>query len=249
MAKEIISGIYRIRNTVNGRCYIGSAIDFRKRWYVHLHHLRKGKHHSIALQRAWDKHGGTTFVFEILERVADKANLIVREQHWIDKGHGYNVSPTAGSNLGLVMSERAIERMRAAKVGTKFPAHGLAKAIEANKLRSISPEHKAKMQAARLAFGTPESTREKMRQSHLGRKATEAHKEAMRAAMRKIGIPRERQVRMIAGMKAACANLSPEERARRRVVFIANMTSAATRAKMSASAKRRCNKGQMVLDI
>ena len=39
-----ISGIYEIINLVNGKSYIGSSVDIRKRKWEHLHALRKNKH-------------------------------------------------------------------------------------------------------------------------------------------------------------------------------------------------------------
>lgn len=58
---DIISGIYEIRNTINGHCYIGSAVNIQKRWNNHKHELLNHKHHSIHLQNDWDRYG-----FEII---------------------------------------------------------------------------------------------------------------------------------------------------------------------------------------
>lgn len=53
--------IYAIRNTVNGNAYIGSTTNYKSRWFTHKSLLRKGKHHSFILQRAWDKYGEAAF--------------------------------------------------------------------------------------------------------------------------------------------------------------------------------------------
>ena len=58
--------VYAIENTVNNRCYIGSAADYKSRWHSHRSSLRRGKHHSFILQRAWDKYGESAFVFKLL---------------------------------------------------------------------------------------------------------------------------------------------------------------------------------------
>jgi group I intron endonuclease len=63
------SGIYAIRCLVNGKVYVGSAVNIVSRWRVHKHHLTHHKHHSIHLQRVWDKHGPEAFSWEILEYV------------------------------------------------------------------------------------------------------------------------------------------------------------------------------------
>lgn len=47
------TGIYQIRNTANGKRYVGSAVKFAQRWRQHAHLLRKRKHHSRILQNAW----------------------------------------------------------------------------------------------------------------------------------------------------------------------------------------------------
>ena len=49
------SGVYQITNKVTGKFYIGSAVNFRKRWNTHKSCLRNNKHANKHLQRAWNK--------------------------------------------------------------------------------------------------------------------------------------------------------------------------------------------------
>ena len=51
------SGIYQIKNTLNGKVYVGSAKDFEKRWKRHFKDLENGVHSSIKFQRSFNKHG------------------------------------------------------------------------------------------------------------------------------------------------------------------------------------------------
>jgi hypothetical protein len=51
------SGIYQIRNTVNGKFYIGSAIDFSKRFCVHYNRLINNKHGNIKSVIQYDLDG------------------------------------------------------------------------------------------------------------------------------------------------------------------------------------------------
>lgn len=100
------SGIYKIVNTVNGKCYVGSAKDFDKRWNRHISDLKKNKHSSIKLQRSFNKHGIDNFKFEVIEYVEYDKNIIVsREDYWISKlnskHNGYNI---ADASFGDVLT-------------------------------------------------------------------------------------------------------------------------------------------------
>jgi hypothetical protein len=61
-----ISGIYQIRNLLNGNVYIGKATSFYNRWTVHLSELRNNIHFNKHLQNAWNKYGEENFVFDPL---------------------------------------------------------------------------------------------------------------------------------------------------------------------------------------
>lgn len=108
-----ISGIYQIINIINKKMYIGSAKNIKDRWRNHKRLLNNDKHSNRYLQRAWNKYGKENFDFQIIESIDSLINLIPREQHFIDnmmsynKKYGYNLSPTAGSTLGVKYSEEA----------------------------------------------------------------------------------------------------------------------------------------------
>ncbi len=122
------SGVYQIRNIKNNKRYIGSSIDIDSRWYRHKKHLRKGVHHSILLQRAWDKDYEGAFVFEILEYVVQcdlsksefRKPLLAREQYYkdlyksYDRKYGYDICKIAGSTLGSTHSEETRRKIGAA---------------------------------------------------------------------------------------------------------------------------------------
>jgi len=59
--------VYMIKNTVNGKVYIGSSVDANNRYKSHTSHLKKGVHHSVRLQRSFDKYGEEAFVFIVLK--------------------------------------------------------------------------------------------------------------------------------------------------------------------------------------
>lgn len=120
-----VSGIYAITNTVNGKRYVGSAVNLSKRWWKHLAQLRSKKHHSTKLQNSWNKHGEKAFKFTVLEYVKDLRQLIASEQTHIDAAHavanGYNVCPRAGSRMGTTVSEETREKLSKAGKGRKRP--------------------------------------------------------------------------------------------------------------------------------
>ena len=114
-----ISGIYKIVNTGNGKKYVGSTVNVKKRWNEHRRDLRQNKHHSPYLQRAWNKYGEDTFEFLIIEECEPvKKILIEREQFWIDTVHaygktGYNVAKTAGASMaGMKHTKSTLKKMR-----------------------------------------------------------------------------------------------------------------------------------------
>jgi hypothetical protein len=99
------SGIYKILNIANGKLYIGSAKNLFKRKQKHFRDLVNSDHHSILLQRAFDKYKEVNFQFEVLEE-CQVEKLIEREQHYLDTlKPEYNICKTAGSRLGAKLSE------------------------------------------------------------------------------------------------------------------------------------------------
>ena len=190
MADAILcqSGIYQIRNTANGRLYVGSAVNIKRRWADHKKGLKAGTHHCKKLQNSWNKHGAECFEFSILEVVAVKGELILREQHWIDstgaagKG-GYNVSPTAFSLLGFRHSDESKEKCRAAKVGKKMPPHVLDALRLANTGRKLAPEHIAKVAAHHIGKKKSAESIEKTASAHRGvKRSIEARSRISEAA-------------------------------------------------------------------
>jgi group I intron endonuclease len=106
LAVPRVRGVYAIRNVLNGRRYVGSAINMRARWRGHLTILYRGHGKtSSKLLRAWQKYGAQAFVFEVLEEVPNPVDLIEIEQRYIEALQavldGYNTRPHAKSNLGI----------------------------------------------------------------------------------------------------------------------------------------------------
>ncbi|MCA6430274.1 MAG: GIY-YIG nuclease family protein [Cytophagales bacterium] len=115
-AKFYQTGIYKIE-CIDGRCYIGSTTQsFRKRWLKHISQLSKNKHHSKYLQNIYNKHGIEFFSFSILEVVEDKAEIIGKEQYWIDNlNPELNMLKLAGSCIGYKHSYETRKKFSNAK--------------------------------------------------------------------------------------------------------------------------------------
>ena len=64
-------GIYFIRCIINNKLYIGSAFNIKYRWKRHFNDLKKNKHHSPHLQRAYNKYGENKFETNVLEEVLE----------------------------------------------------------------------------------------------------------------------------------------------------------------------------------
>ena len=129
------TGIYCIRNKINTKVYIGSAaVSFAHRFRVHRMNLCRGTHHNRHLQASWAKYGESSFEFIEIEQCLPEDCLIL-EQYWIDyydatnPSAGYNLSPTAGSTLGVKFSDDA--KAKLSEVGKK------------QKGRKHTPEHNA----------------------------------------------------------------------------------------------------------
>ena len=99
------SGVYQITCTSNNLFYIGSTTrGFRYRLQTHLNKLRDGRHGNVVLQRCFDKHGESSFVFQILELV-DPGLCLEREQYYIDI-----LKPTINIRLVACDSQLGVKR-------------------------------------------------------------------------------------------------------------------------------------------
>lgn len=118
--------IYRIRNTVSGAFYIGSAVCVKNRMAKHFSDLRKGKHGNSKMQNSFNKYGAEAFVFEVIEPVIAKTLLIEREQFYMDSlKPTLNIRVIAESCLGMKASEETKRKMSEARSGEKNFWYGI----------------------------------------------------------------------------------------------------------------------------
>ena len=159
------SGIYQIRNLVNGKVYVGSAVNLRTRRNRHFSYLRNNCHANRKLQNAFNKYGEENIVFEVVEIVADKYNLLEREQYYIDTlnavKEGYNIRLIAESNLGIKYSEQSKERIRKAKSNISEETRKRM-SISRNKRPPISEEIRRRMSLAQQGKHMSEETKQRI---------------------------------------------------------------------------------------
>ena len=170
MEKDI-SGIYLIKNTANGKTYVGSSIGVRERWRQHTKFLKRGDHHCKKLQAAWNEHDADVFEFSILEEVEDptRERLLAVEQRYMDAFlPAYNTTLVAGSQPGIRHMEESRAKMRVAWKkhwdGTEAFAQREIKRIAALK----SPEVVAKLSASRKGIKRSAETKAAMSAAAMG---------------------------------------------------------------------------------
>lgn len=259
---EIPSGIYAIRNVVNGKVYVGSAVNLRIRWKNHRNGLIKQTHHNRHLQGAFNKYGESNLQFIVLEFVSDVNSLVNREQVHIDshqaanKKYGYNLAPTAGNCLGVKMPPEAIAKtaaahrgmkrsaetralISAAGKGKKIPQHVIDAVVRAHKGKKMSPEAIAKSANSRRGKKLSPEHRAKITANNLGRKAspeTRAKLSAVRTGVKQSPETIAKRAEKIRGVPK-----TPEHRA--------NLSAARKAMYAKKRAEAQANSEQVQLDL
>jgi len=156
------SGIYIVENLINGKAYIGQAVDMQRR----LHNHFVGRRSNVILQRAIKKYGIECFSFRFLEILPnDSAILTSCEQKWIDYymnlNMSYNICPVAESVKGRIVTEQARKNMSIAQTGKKYSQETrdkirnakLGKSNNVELLRSFNEQRKSAVYALNLDSG------------------------------------------------------------------------------------------------
>jgi hypothetical protein len=86
-------GVYRIRNTRNGKSYVGFSMDLQARINRQKAELKFGSHRNTELLLEWKSFGESSFVFEVLDELAHTENsaanpaeeLRILAEMWIRK--------------------------------------------------------------------------------------------------------------------------------------------------------------------
>lgn len=118
--KEIITGIYGIKNLINNKIYVGQAEDIYSRWIHHKSDLRGNRHHNCHLQNSWNKYGEINFLFYIIKE-CKSSELDEKERYWIVQlrtyegfvdCNGYNQDLGGSGIRGYKHTDEEIDKMR-----------------------------------------------------------------------------------------------------------------------------------------
>lgn len=216
-------GIYEIQCLANGKAYIGSSVNIRRRLRVHIWALKTGRHENPKLQSAWDKYGADAFSTRTI-LLCEPAMRLFYEQRAIDSFR----SVAEGLNLACNVSSPML--------GVGHTLESRRKIAAAAKGRAVSEETRAQLRA--LALERSDATSEQMKYVWLLRpKDFHARIAAVNKGKKRSIAVRER---MAIANKATWAN--PEYRAKQLLRLAKARAAAGTqeaRAKMSASQKAR----------
>ena len=132
------AGIYQLKNTVNGKIYIGQAQSILKRFNEHRRN-RNGHliYRDTYLYRAIKKYGWDKFEISVLEKVDDFDFLNEREIFWInDLNPEYNMKEGGGCARGWNHTEEV------KKIKTSFlPVNGRYIKIKIGKTNKLPAWH------------------------------------------------------------------------------------------------------------
>lgn len=150
-----VSGIYQIKNTLNGKIYIGSSKNMNARIRGHRVKLRKNKHCNSHLQSAWNKYGEKSFIYSVIE-ICQEEVLIKKEQFYVDKLEvinpkiGYNKASDIRRTAGYKWTDESRKKLSNSKKGIKMHENTRKALIKANKSRIYKSGYKISKKQARI---------------------------------------------------------------------------------------------------
>lgn len=78
------AGIYKIKNEINGKVYIGQSSKIYSRWKQHMKLLIENSHENDLIQNDWNEYGAESFSFTILKvGKFTKSELLTLEKQFI----------------------------------------------------------------------------------------------------------------------------------------------------------------------
>lgn len=177
-----LPGVYALRCNANGKQYVGSAQRMKARVGRHFIDLRAGQHPNPNLQASFDKYGEGAFESRVLlrcsaanllfyeQRALDRLRPefnVARDARAPNRGRKFSaavrakVSASLRGNtrtLGYKQSDETRAKLSAMRKGVKtgrpptVTAESRAKISAAHKGRTHTPEHRARVSAAKILW-------------------------------------------------------------------------------------------------
>lgn len=174
--------IYKIRNIINNKLYIGKAEDVHVRWQKHLSDARTNR--GYVLHNAIRKYGKDNFEISIIEKCDNDEQAVIREVFWIaelktncskpENIFGYNLTDGGEGIAGHIHTAESRQKMSDALKGKPLSeAHKLALSI-GGKGKILSEAHKSAIRIAGIGKIRTKESKIRYSESKLGNKNPQA---------------------------------------------------------------------------
>lgn len=172
-----LPGIYKWTNKINGKVYIGKAVNLWGRLRSYLSHARKPNKEICQISRAHKKYGFENFQLDLLEVFPQRNKFIeeyilTREKFWIEfyrstkTEFGYNTTLFGTDRTGLSPSADTREKIRKSLLGKKRSNESRERMSQAGLGRKLSEDWKKNIAKGGMGKVKSAETRRKISQAN-----------------------------------------------------------------------------------
>lgn len=176
--ENIMFYVYKIKNLINNKLYIGKADNVNKRWLKHISYARTNR--GFIFHKAITKYGADNFEVSILEECESEEIALEKEAYWIAEyktnickwgsEFGYNLTDGGEGISGHKHSDESKQKMSDASIGKpKSDDHKNQLSIS-HTGKILSEEHRASISLSNMGKIMSDSARNNIRISKLGEK-------------------------------------------------------------------------------
>lgn len=154
------TGIYMIKNNINGKTYIGqTATSFYLRYSSHKRELLKNNHFNAKLQKAFNKYGKDAFEFSVVCICEEQSKIDEYEKFYIKQydsiNNGYNIMP-GGKDLSGISFPKEVRKKMKASSPHRSPSKETVEAVRNYmKNRTVLPETRNKLAKINTGENSP----------------------------------------------------------------------------------------------
>jgi group I intron endonuclease len=172
---------YKITNLINGKIYIGKAVDVKKRWNKHKTAAKRQDPKDFSIiHRALLKYGFDNFVIETLAEYSTEKEALSEETRLInelrsqDKNIGYNITAGGEGSSGFKHSEESKLQMGKTKaiayLGEGNPFYGKTHTEETKKILSHTAEQRVGDKNPFFGKNHTDEAKQSMKENHVDKK-------------------------------------------------------------------------------